>query len=154
LAADFFDTSALVKRYAEEIGSAWVQQLADPASKAAIYLARITEVEVTSAITRRLRQGSLSAAEASSGLSSFHYDVLRQYQIVEISPSVTRRAASLVRAYALRAYDAVQLAAALELSAERVMLGSRPVQLISADAALNAAAAAEGLAADDPNAHA
>jgi len=154
LAAYFFDTSAIVKRYANEIGSAWVQHLADPALHLAIYLARITEVEVTSAITRQLRGGSLSAAEAASGLTSFRYDFLHQYQIVEISPMVTRRATSLVQIYALRAYDAVQLAAALELSAERIALGSVPVQLISADAALNAAAVAEGLAVDDPNAHA
>jgi uncharacterized protein len=153
LAAYFFDTSAIVKRYTNEIGSAWVQQLADPALNHSVYLARITEVEITSAITRQLRQGSLSAAEATSGLTSFHYDFLHQYQIVEISPLVTRRAASLVQIRALRAYDAVQLAAALELSAERIALGSVSVTLISADAALNAAAVVEGLAVDDPNAH-
>ena len=55
MAAYFFDTSAIVKRYADERGSAWVQQLADPALNHSIYLARITEVEVTSAIIRRQR---------------------------------------------------------------------------------------------------
>jgi hypothetical protein len=57
-------------------------------------------------------------------------------------------AASLARRHALRGYDAVQLAAALEIHSRAPSL-----TLLSADADLNAAATAEGLAADDPNLH-
>ena len=53
----------------------------------------------------------------------------------------------------MRAYDAVQLAAALEVNVDRASSGLSAVTLISADAALNAAAATEGLAVDDPNSH-
>ena len=48
----------------------------------------------------------------------------------------------------LRAYDAVQLAAALEISHQIPSL-----TLISADADLNTSAASEGLTVEDPNAH-
>jgi uncharacterized protein len=58
-----------------------------------------------------------------------------------------------VQTHNLRAYDAVQLAAVLEVNDDRVAVGLSSVTLISADTALNAAAAAEGLAVDDPNAH-
>ena len=53
----------------------------------------------------------------------------------------------------LRAYDAVQLAAVLEIRQEHRDAGFAPVTLISADQALNDAAAAEGLAVDDPRSH-
>jgi hypothetical protein len=53
----------------------------------------------------------------------------------------------------LRAYDAVQLAAALELRQQHKDAGLAPVTLISAEQPLNAAAIAEGLTVDDPNNH-
>ena len=153
MAVYFFDTSAIVKRYASETGSIWVQNITDPASGSIIYLARITEVEVVSAITRRLREGSLSASDAALGITTFSYDFLHHYRVIEIVPELTNRAVSIVQVYALRAYDAVQLASALEINTERIASGAPSVALISADAALNAAAIAEGLAVDDPNAH-
>jgi uncharacterized protein len=58
----------------------------------------------------------------------------------------------LAETHALRAYDAVQLAAAVEVNAQCAALGVA-LTLISADAALNAAAMAEGLTVDDPNSH-
>jgi uncharacterized protein len=57
------------------------------------------------------------------------------------------------RAHGLRAYDAVQLAAALEVNRSHQTGGSGPVTLVSAADALNAAATAEGLTVEDPNAH-
>jgi uncharacterized protein len=59
----------------------------------------------------------------------------------------------LGNAHALRAYDAVQLAVALEVNRSHQEDGFGPVTLISADQALNDAATAEGLAVDDPNSH-
>lgn len=53
----------------------------------------------------------------------------------------------------LRGYDAVQLAAALEVNAASLSLGMPTVTLVSADTELNAAAAAEGLPIENPNAH-
>ena len=59
----------------------------------------------------------------------------------------------LARKHGLRAYDAVQLAAALDVSRLYQPPGANPITLVSADQELNAAATAEGLAVDDPNAH-
>ena len=50
--------------------------------------------------------------------------------------------------YALRGYDAVQLAAALEVWAQ-----IPTTILISGDGDLNAAATAEGMPVEDPNTH-
>jgi uncharacterized protein len=58
-----------------------------------------------------------------------------------------------VHVHALRAYDAIQLAAAVELHATRAALGLPALTLVSADRDLNAAAAAESIPVDDPDAH-
>jgi hypothetical protein len=55
--------------------------------------------------------------------------------------------------HALRGYDAMQLAAALETSVHRSALGMDPLVFASADSELNAVAGAEGLTVEDPNAH-
>jgi hypothetical protein len=55
--------------------------------------------------------------------------------------------------HALRGYDAVQLAVALEINAARIADQLPRLLLISSDADLNAAAQIEGLSSDDPNLH-
>ena len=72
---------------------------------------------------------------------------------MEISGPLVSEAMSLAQTYTLRGYDAVQLAAVLELYHQRLSNGLPTPTLISADAALNMAAIAEGLAVDDPNNH-
>jgi predicted nucleic acid-binding protein len=72
---------------------------------------------------------------------------------VEINPPLILRATTLAESYALRGYDAVQLAAALTIHDERVAAGLPTLTLVSADNDLNAAATAEGLAVDNPNNH-
>ena len=53
MAGYFFDTSGLVKRYVAETGTAWVNSLLHPTARIALYLSRITGVELVAAITRR-----------------------------------------------------------------------------------------------------
>jgi predicted nucleic acid-binding protein len=147
VAVYFLDTSAAVKRYVLEPGSAWTRNLTDPAAGHFLYIARITDVEMTSAIARR-RQSTLTLAQAASALNRFRQDFAQQYRIVEITIPLQRQASQLADTHVLRAYDAVQLAAALDIYQLDPSL-----TLESADADLNAAATAEGLAVEDPNTH-
>jgi uncharacterized protein len=148
VAVYFLDTSAVVKRYVRETGTAWVQALTTPTAGHSLFLVRLTLAEMVAAVTRRQRGGQISAQDAATALADFHYDFARQYVVVEVSAPLVSYAASLARAHALRGYDAVQLAAALEIHSQAPSL-----TLLSADADLNAAAASEGLLADDPNSH-
>ena len=50
MAAYFFDSSAIVKRYVQETGTAWVRRVTRHGRPDRIYLARITAVETTSAV--------------------------------------------------------------------------------------------------------
>lgn len=64
----FFDTSGLAKQYVGEVGSAWVNNICAPTSGNSIFIAEITVVEITSAIVRRRRGGSLTTADAQAAL--------------------------------------------------------------------------------------
>jgi predicted nucleic acid-binding protein len=83
----------------------------------------------------------------------FRRHLAGRYTVVEITPALFNEALRLANTHAMRAYDAVQLAAALEIRQQRQKTGFGPVTLISADQALNDAAPTEGLTVDDPRSH-
>lgn len=153
MAAYFFDSSALVKRFARETGTAWVINLFKPASGNRIYIARITYVEVISAIVRRVKGNSLRPLDGAKALTRFRRMFNQNLLKIELSNRLIDDAARLAENYALRAYDAVQLAAALEIHTERQKVKASLLTLVSADDTLNAAASSEGLIVDNPNLH-
>jgi len=71
MAAYFFDSSAIVKRHVQETGTAWVRRVTRHGRPDRIYLVRITAVEMASAVARRRRGGSLTAARVRSILTRF-----------------------------------------------------------------------------------
>jgi uncharacterized protein len=81
-------------------------------------------------------------------LGLFRQDFAQDYRIAQITALLLQRAALLADAHALRGYDAVQFAAAIEVRSQVPAL-----ILVSADIELNAAAIAEGLPVEDPNTH-
>ncbi len=149
----FCDSSALAKRYVSETGSLWLTATIDPKLNNYVFIARITFVEVVSAISRKERGGHISVADARDAGKRFETDYSNEFFTVEITERLILEAASLAQKYALRGYDAVQLAAALESERERNSFDLTPLTLLSADADLNAAALSEGLAVDNPNDH-
>jgi hypothetical protein len=153
LAALFLDSSAALKRYLNETGSAWVEGLFDPSAGNTVFIAAVTGVEILAAITRRARGGSIPPLDAVAACAQFRVDLLTDYHVVELSPAVLAHAMDLAETLGLRGYDAVQLASALAVHAERSALGLPALTLVSADTELNAAAAAEGLLVEDPNTH-
>ncbi|MBD2775745.1 type II toxin-antitoxin system VapC family toxin [Iningainema tapete] len=65
MTAYFLDSSALIKRYVPETGSAWIRAISALDSGNSLIIARITWVEVRSALARRQREGSLTISDAS-----------------------------------------------------------------------------------------
>ncbi|HLG14854.1 MAG TPA: type II toxin-antitoxin system VapC family toxin [Blastocatellia bacterium] len=153
MAVYFFDSSAVVKRYVSETGTSWVLGVTDPVANNHIHIARVTGVEVVSAITRRTRGGSLSAADAATAIAGFRYDFATSYRVVDITTALIINAMRLAETHALRGYDSIQLAAALEVNVQALSVGLRALTLVSSDTDLNAAAVREGLTTEDPNAH-
>ena len=153
MAVYFVDSSALVKRYVREAGTSWVRRLTRQGTSNYIYLARITVVEVTSAIARRRKGGTVLPPRASSILWRFRKHLAGRYTVVEITPTLLADAAKLANTHTLRAYDAVQLSAALSLNAQGIGIGLGGVVLVSSDQDLNGAAISEGLTVEGPNSH-
>jgi hypothetical protein len=123
----FFDSSAIVKRYHREPGTAWVQGLSEPRTHPPIYISQIAEVEVVAGLRRLGRH---------EGLHSSFVDVMQYvferhlalsdpsgtmpvYILVTVSPAILSLAASLcaiyweMRPHPLRSLDAIQLASAI-----------------------------------------
>jgi predicted nucleic acid-binding protein len=133
-----------------ETGTSWVQSIAAPEVNNRLMITRITWVEVLSALARRQREGSLSADDVNKVVQSLRYDLDTQYQVVELDRVLAETAGELVRKHVLRAYDAIQLAAALRVQAALI---STKVSFVTADNRLTTSAQAEGLMTDDPNQH-
>lgn len=110
MAVYYVDSSGIVKRYAKEVGSAWVVSITDLAMGNEVYVVRITGVEVVSALTRRARGGTIDPADASQALAAFKKDLLHEYHIVEVTEALVNSAILLAETHGLRGYDAVQLA--------------------------------------------
>ncbi len=153
MAVYFFDSSSLVKRYVFEVGTSWMRGATDPATGNSLYIAQLTGVETVSAVTRRLRRGEMSSQDAATAITDFRFHYVNAYFLIRADPAIIAHAMDLVEKYSLRAYDAVQLATALQVQAKCRREGLPEPIFVSADNALNVAAAAEGLAVDNPNAH-
>lgn len=148
----FLETSALVKRYAQETGTPWVQALAGSQNNV-LYVAQVAGVEAVAALTLRARRGSMTALEASNAVADLRRDFLIDYAQVQITEAVLLRAMDLIERYGLRGYDSLQLASAVQIAVERTAFGLAAPIMVCADIALNAAVTAEGLAVDNPNSH-
>ena len=153
VAAYFLDSSALLKRYLSEIGTAWVQSLTAKASGNVLLISRITSVEILSAIARRQREGSLTSEQTQTLRTIFQQHFTDQYEIVELTPTLTTLAGELCARQSLRAYDAVQLASALTILPIIAQSPENFLTFLTADDRLLRAAQLEHLQADNPNLH-
>jgi predicted nucleic acid-binding protein len=149
----FLDSSALVKRYVAETGSAWIRGLTDPSARNPLIIARIAWVEVLGALARRQREGSLTPDDVTQAIRAFRYDLNMQYQVSEMGPALAEAAGDLVVLHPLRAYDAVQLASALLAQSDLARVEAPALTFLTADDRLLVIAEAEGLRTDNPNRH-
>src|SRR5262249_20576371 len=133
----YFDSSAIVKRYVREGGSKLVRRLLKAVPPAT---SRYSEVEVTSAVARRCREGVLSMAARGDVLTAFAAD-LAAFHLIELTDETAALARALLLRHSLRAGDAVQLASCLVL---QQALRS-PLSIVAFDSRLREAAASERL---------
>ncbi len=110
----FVDSSALVKRYADEANHEAVRSV--PGPQAVSVLAR---VEVPAALWRKHRLGELSTDDVALLVADFEADWFCAEQdgpafaAVPVTDAILDGAALQVARYGLRAFDAVQLATAV-----------------------------------------
>jgi hypothetical protein len=129
----FFDSSALVKRYLTEAGTAEVLAWCDEASELALSVIAIPEL--ISAFRRLAREGRLTEAQYAQVKRDLRAD-LADALLCDTSAQVVQRAIDALEAAALRGMDAVHIGAALVSGAD---------VFVSADARQSAAATRFGL---------
>jgi predicted nucleic acid-binding protein len=149
----YVDTSALVKRYIDKVGSNWVRATLGQSPPPSVIVVHLAIVEMTSALTRRWRDGTLMPAEYAQVQAAFRSDCLNEYRIVTAVDGIIDEATHLLERYPLRAYDAVHLAAAVVANRHLLVDSLPPLTFLSADDHLNDAVSAESLAVDNPNQH-
>jgi hypothetical protein len=98
---------------------------------------------VASALNRNVRTGAVSQAQRDRAWQLFGVHLRRQYHIVAVDEQVYRKAEELLFAHPLRAYDALQLAAALATA--RLIGGLGQFRFCTADRLQAQAARVEGL---------
>jgi uncharacterized protein len=147
------DSSGLVKRYGDEIGSEWVRTIMDSASAKIVSIADITRAEVTSALARRAREGVITLNERDELIQTFRAHCAAQYRIAPTQPRIIDLAAELIQRHPLRAYDAVQLASASIVNQSLIAHGLPPLIFVAEDDRLIAPARGEAVRAENPTLH-
>ncbi len=136
----YLDTSALVKLYVREQGSATVARAVGRAE--AVISSVVGYAELRSALARLGREGRLSPIQIERSRAAFEEDWARLV-LLDVSERLARWAGELAHAHVLRGFDAIHIACALQ--AERLM--GRPVHFLSFDRRQQTAAEQLGLAA-------
>jgi predicted nucleic acid-binding protein len=110
----YFDTSALVKRYVSEQGSAQVRFLL---RRHDLLSSAITPIELLSAVWRRKRHGELTEDNFLATLNRIRGDRVR-WELVEIGEQVLSRAEEIVqRTLPIRTLDALHVASLITFQA-------------------------------------
>jgi predicted nucleic acid-binding protein len=105
----YFDTSALVKNYVQEVGSARVRGLLEAYEFVSSALAPI---ELHSAVRRRYQRGEITRAHYNAMLSRVKQDRLF-WRLVEPVPQVLTKAEEIVAGHNVRTLDAIHIASTL-----------------------------------------
>ena len=132
----YFDTSAIVPLVVDEPGTEAAGTIGDRADR--LISTRLARVEARAALARAARIGRLTSRQLLAAKPELD-GLLDQLDLVDIDDELVRSAAELAEVHALRAYDAVHLAAAARLAADDVVV-------VAGDRALLTGAHAIGLA--------
>ena len=146
MASVYLDTSALVKRYIEEEGTARVIALTKDSGAAQVIILDVALLESRSAVRRREREGDISESDANRILKQIEEDASSSFLLQPSTSAVMEEAARLIDRHPLRTYDALQLAGCLV--ARRGAAG--PLTFVCADVRLCETASLEGLAVLNP----
>jgi predicted nucleic acid-binding protein len=142
----YLDASAWVKRYYQETGTHWVQQLFTEGNTLAC--ASLGVVEVTATLARKTKAREISRRQLTQKMRELDEDWSRFIQI-HLSMAAVTQAREVAEQQALRGADAIHLASALVLRSRFVEAEDQLVFVVS-DRQLKEAAQSAGLIVTDP----
>lgn len=139
----YADSSVIVKRYYEELGSDRVREGFAAAGR--VFTSRLAYAEVHAALARKRRERAISEGDYRRSAAAFEAD-WPAYDQIGVDAVTLGAVPRLVRRHALRGADAVHLAAAVWLHEE----AGDPVELWASDGRLVEVARHEHLGAVNP----
>lgn len=122
------DSSAFAKRFIEEEGSAKIEGFCSRATE--LGLSALCVPEIVSALNRRRREGSLTAAQYRQAKQRLIEDV-SDADIIQLTPAVIATSIEILESAPLRGMDALHIACAIEWGAE-LFVSSDKAQLTAA----------------------
>lgn len=140
----FFDTSALVKRYYEELGTERVDELIE--DDRVVTITSLAVIETISAFRRKYNRDDISESALDTLLAAFFEEALSDFVILPMDESIQEFSFSLILEDDLRTLDSLQLSAALSMTAE-----DTDVVFVSADSDLISVADRRGLDTINPD---
>ncbi len=146
----YLDSSALVKRYLTETGSAWVANLCQPSTGNTIATGRITKAEIAATFARKFRNGDIFQSDYAIALQDLAHHFSHQYLAIDIDQTLVDLAVELTWRQKLRGYDAIQLAGALILNETLTQAQFPSLTFVAADDDLLQAAQNEKLTVVNP----
>lgn len=141
----YLDASAWVKRYYQELGTAWIQRLFGEGSLLAC--ADLGAIEVIATLSRKAKSGQIGQPQFQQKQLEVVAD-WEQFIQIQLSEEVVKVALSLTIDLALRGADAVHLASAQVL--QKSLFPSDTVIFVASDLELLAAAETIGIEVRDP----
>ncbi|HEY9205515.1 MAG TPA: type II toxin-antitoxin system VapC family toxin [Candidatus Methanoperedens sp.] len=138
----FLDTSALVKRYHSEKGTAKIDELFSEDDRA-IVISNISLTEMVSALNRKKEDKTISQEDLEIALSKFFHDAIKDFLVIELEGEHIKGSIILVLKRNIRTLDSLQLAVALGLKELKVTF-------VCADKKLVSVAKKEGLQTINP----
>jgi predicted nucleic acid-binding protein len=142
----YLDSSAWLKQFFEEPGSAWIKKLV--VEQEPIASASLGYVEVTASLVRQQQARKLTDEQLAQAIETVQGQWHRFFQ-VQLDSDVADLAFSLARQWKLRGADAMHLAAADHLR-RQLTESETTVALVAADEELLAAAQAIGFRIINP----
>ena len=140
----YFDSSALVKRYAPEKGTDRVDGIFHEKDRVLI-IANIGIVEIYSALSKKKREKEITEEDLAFAIAKCEEDIKEKtFQFLELDNfHILKCKELLLKHDTLRTYDALRFSLALDLKALKVTL-------VSSDHILNQAAIAENITTINP----
>jgi len=114
----YVETSALIKKYIQEVGSDVINELFEHHSAIGIFaISVLAALELKSALARIQRGGRLTVPEMNGLLAEFRSDENLFSMVLPVDNLLMDEAGDSLNDYALRTLDAIHFASALRLKA-------------------------------------
>ncbi len=147
----YFDASALIKRYSQEIGTPLINEIFRLIPLGRMVCASIGILEIVSILTRKVNDGRLDRALFNQAMIEFKAEVVDHgdFAATPINDALLFSALELIAKHHLNATDTIVLRSALDLR-QALQASGDDLVLCASDKRLLRAAQVEGIQSFDP----